>query len=507
MKTYSFFLILLTITFLQTSSTFAQTTFTAMNIDGDTGFSQDVAIADLNGDTFPDIYVANNGAVNNLWINDGAANFTAMDIGAEGEMNSLGVAIADLNGDTFLDIYVANNGEQNNLWINDGAANFTAMDITGDTGGSFAVAIADLNGDTFPDIYVANSGQQNKLWINDGAANFTAMDITGDIGDSYGVAIADLNGDTFPDIYVANHGAFSGEQNKLWINDGAANFTAMDITGDTRFGYGVGIADLNGDTFPDIYVGNDNGEQNNLWINDGAANFTAMDIVGDNGQGDLAIADLDGDDYLDIYVTLRGQQNKLWINDGAANFTANNITGEGENLSYGTAIADLDGDDSLDIYVANGGGEQNDLFINNLVSEEPEPESNSSSSRSGGSRRVYTCKDSQAQNYNQFGTHQQSLCVYSSSTILGTQNNPVNTNLCLNPINQKMRRGDRDGVYSVYQGGVITQVHVLQDYIKVSSDGMFGPITRQGVVNFQLSHGLDADGIVGPMTLLKLQQN
>jgi len=78
--------------------------------------------------------------------------------------------------------------------------------------------IADLTGNGYPDIYVANDyDQQNRLWINDGQANFTAGDIEGDLGYSRSVVIADLNEDGKPDIYVANTG---DEQNRLWINKG-----------------------------------------------------------------------------------------------------------------------------------------------------------------------------------------------------------------------------------------------------------------------------------------------
>ena len=89
--------------------------------------------------------------------------------------------------------------------------------------------MGDVNGDTYLDIYVANGGtEQNKLWINDGAGNFTANDISGDLNDSYGATMNDVNGDTYLDIYVTNYAG----QNRLWINDGAGNFTANDISGD-----------------------------------------------------------------------------------------------------------------------------------------------------------------------------------------------------------------------------------------------------------------------------------
>ena len=47
------------------------------------------------------------------------------------------------------------------------------------------------------------------------------------------------------------------------------------------------------------------------------------------------------------------------------------------------------------------------------------------------------------------------------------------------------------------QGG---DVGVVQKKTGADPDGVFGPITRGHVVNFQSHHGLTADGIVGPIT-------
>lgn len=45
------------------------------------------------------------------------------------------------------------------------------------------------------------------------------------------------------------------------------------------------------------------------------------------------------------------------------------------------------------------------------------------------------------------------------------------------------------------------EVKCLQNILKITSDGIFGPITKQSVINFQTSHPpLTVDGIVGPIT-------
>jgi len=54
------------------------------------------------------------------------------------------------------------------------------------------------------------------------------------------------------------------------------------------------------------------------------------------------------------------------------------------------------------------------------------------------------------------------------------------------------------GIASPFMHG--SDVGVVQKKTGADPDGVFGPITRDRVVNFQTHHGLTADGIVGPIT-------
>lgn len=47
-------------------------------------------------------------------------------------------------------------------------------------------------------------------------------------------------------------------------------------------------------------------------------------------------------------------------------------------------------------------------------------------------------------------------------------------------------------------------VKKLQKALGVTADGRFGPGTRQAVVDYQRSNGLDPDGMAGPATLAKM---
>ena len=50
------------------------------------------------------------------------------------------------------------------------------------------------------------------------------------------------------------------------------------------------------------------------------------------------------------------------------------------------------------------------------------------------------------------------------------------------------------------QGDAGNQVRCLQTKLNITSDGIFGPITKSAVILFQKNHNLVQDGIVGPIT-------
>lgn len=53
-------------------------------------------------------------------------------------------------------------------------------------------------------------------------------------------------------------------------------------------------------------------------------------------------------------------------------------------------------------------------------------------------------------------------------------------------------------------GSIGNEVKALQEKLNLKADGIFGPITKEAVKDFQRSNGLEVDGIVGANTLSKL---
>jgi len=254
-----------------------------------------------------------------------------------------------------------------------------------------SVAIGDMNGDGALDIVVGNYQQHNNVvYLNDGVGNFpNTVGYTRTFGTrtdyTSGVAVGDMNGDGDLDIVV---GLFSpGEQNVVYLNDGAGNFNTSGYT--RTFGTGVdsttsvAVGDMNGDGALDIAVGNIGaysyscscypGEQNVVYLNDGSGNFpntvgyTRTFGTGTDSTQSLAIGDMNGNGALDIVVGNNRQQNVVYLNDGAGNFPNTSpyirYFGTGGNATMSVVVGDVNGDGAMDVIVGNS-SEQNAVYLN-----------------------------------------------------------------------------------------------------------------------------------------------
>ncbi|MDX1500963.1 MAG: VCBS repeat-containing protein, partial [Thermoanaerobaculia bacterium] len=119
-----------------------------------------------------------------LLRNDGAGVFAADPAAGPGARagRGLGALCADLDEDGRPDVYVANDGEANVLWINRGDGTFedralaygAALNLMGEAEASMGIAVGDVDRNGLPEIYVTNYAlETNALYRNQGAGLFT----------------------------------------------------------------------------------------------------------------------------------------------------------------------------------------------------------------------------------------------------------------------------------------------------------------------------------------------
>ena len=230
-----------------------------------------------------------------LYRNRGDGTFA--DVTAESRIattygRALGVVADDLDGDGWTDIYVANDGDENQLWINNGNGTFrdeallagVALNHAGTAEAGMGVDAADFDNDGDVDLFVTHlDNETNTLYVNDGSAMFDdrsararlaapSLPFTG-----FGARWIDADNDGWLDLLAVN-GAVSvlwplvqagdpfplHQPNQLFRNLGDGRFE--DATGHagpalrlSEVSRGAAFGDLDNDGDMDVVIGNNNG--------------------------------------------------------------------------------------------------------------------------------------------------------------------------------------------------------------------------------------------------------
>ena len=348
-------------------------------------WGQGVAVADVDGNGLPDLYVTNYGGPNALYLHrgagtDGAVTFeeVAARAGVDTGRWSTGAAFFDYDRDGDLDLYVANfvrydrvlAAHEGREWITHTWKGKTVM-----SGPMGLPAAADQ--------LLRNDSEAGSLPV------FT--EVTEEMGiaavePSYGFQpmLGDYDGDGWLDLFVAN----DSRPNFLWRNQEGRGFretalaigVAYDRSGDSQACMGVAFEDFDGDDDLDLFVTNFADDFNTLYVGDGNGFFhddtLAAGLVGAKTQSNLAwgtfFFDADNDGDLDLFVAnghvypqvdeLSGpesyaQPNELFEKTSAGRFhDVSTRAGPGlaqVKVSRGAAFGDLDDDGDLDIVINN----------------------------------------------------------------------------------------------------------------------------------------------------------
>ena len=234
---------------------------------------------------------------------------------------ALGVLATDVDADGWMDIYVANDGEPNQLWINQRDGRFedgawlagAAVNRDGRPEASMGVDAGDFDADGDDDLFMTHiSTETNTLYVNEGSGLFE--DRTTQVGlghpslpyTGFGTGWFDFDNDGWLDLLILNgeirtvealarvHDPFPLHQtNQLFRNLG--NGRLAEVTGQagsvfelSEVSRGAAFGDVDNDGDADVLVINNNGPARLLINNIGSRNrWLGLRLVGGPGGRDM----------------------------------------------------------------------------------------------------------------------------------------------------------------------------------------------------------------------------
>jgi len=338
------------------------------------GYSMGVAVADVNNDGLPDVYVSGHRG-GRLFLNrgPGAGGRTRFEevkaIGIGEQIWGTAVSFFDYDRDGWLDLVIVNYVALDSNYPCRGAGDRRDYCHPSNFPGTVTRLYRNRGCD----------GQGTWLGFEDRTA---AAGLGSKIGPGLGVLCADIDGDGWPDIFVAN----DNKANHLWINQKDGTFReeavlhglAFNAAGEAQGNMGVAYGDMDGSGLPSLFVTHLSWEFPGLWKQGprgwfqekaAAANLTKMNwrgtgfgiVLGDfNQDGALDLALVNGrvnrlgpptTNYWDAYA----ERNQVLVNDGTGKFRdiseSNAALCGTANVARGLVVADLDGDGALDLLV------------------------------------------------------------------------------------------------------------------------------------------------------------
>ncbi len=253
-----------------------------------TFFPQNMNFADVDNDGMVDLFVCNDDAAGVFWKNVAGAypattNFFSVNNPGTDNSGNYGSIWTDIDNDGDIDFYIAHCRQGtpagdarrlDQLFINDGAGNFTldAANARGlrNTAMTWTASFDDIDNDGDLDCILTETDKASELFLNDGNGYFTdatagsgfVVDIT-----PYQSKMEDLDNDGFVDIII------SGDDSRVFHNNHDHTFTLVSGLFDNNAMLSFATGDLNHDGKIDLYssygtvYNNPTNTDDVLWLN------------------------------------------------------------------------------------------------------------------------------------------------------------------------------------------------------------------------------------------------
>lgn len=287
---------------------------------------------------------------------------------------STGAALADLDGDGWLDLVVADGNDmlvgRVKVYYNnqDGTFPVTADWESADLAYNGHLDVSDVNGDGWPDVAVAHLGEYQtfepiaRLYLNNNGTLSSLPDWIADVdGNAFGIAFGDINNDGRPDLAVGTGWAYGTPQyypNYVYLNvDGMLEATASWASDDMPIYQGVMWVDADDDGWLDL-VGIGVGQDTQVYRNLGGmlettASWQTTDSAAQDGIM-VTAGDINGDGLRELLTTDNTQLG------GSGEFKQYSGLSEGyfetacswsyyEGYGSAVALADVNADGLLDL--------------------------------------------------------------------------------------------------------------------------------------------------------------
>lgn len=378
-----------------------------------------VAVGDVDGNGLPDLFFTNGPSANGLFLQKKAMEFQDATEASglnTGNSWSAGAAMIDIDGDGDLDIYVANYGKANQLYVNKGDTTFEEKASEfglAHVSASHMPTFCDYDKDGDLDLYLLTNrfhspkGQPEaeevlRFEVVNGAGRIKYTDPK--LGLYFRPFQSGKAADGRPIFNIQK----VGQADVLFRNDGGKFVDVSKEAGIYGVGFGLSATwwDYNQDGWIDLWVGNDFDDPDRVYRNNGDGTFTDVvkeivphtswfsmgadfaDLNGD-GQPDFLIADMSGTNHFkqktnmgsmgakaEFLRTANPQQymrNALFLGTGGERLMqAAQMAGlANSDWTWTVKLSDFDCDGLVDVFMTNGMSKNFNESDNAAVKPEP----------------------------------------------------------------------------------------------------------------------------------------